>query len=77
MEKQIVTAARYRFGEKYYVEVCEEVASTGERDYWLCMDNSTQKTFLCTGIYRDRISEEDLIIRNVRAFFNNKKYATA
>ena len=36
MEKQIVTAERYKVSEEYYVDVREEVAGTGERDYWLC-----------------------------------------
>ena len=36
MEKQIITAERYKVSEEYYVDVREEVAGTGERDYWLC-----------------------------------------
>lgn len=36
MEKEIITSERYKVSDQYYVDVREEVAGTGERDYWLC-----------------------------------------
>lgn len=54
MEKQIVTAERYKVSEEYYMDVREEVAGTGERDYWLCSRSRDGKIFMCTKRYRDR-----------------------
>ena len=75
MEKQIVTAERYKVSEDYYVDVREEVAGTGERDYWLCSRSRDGKIFMCTKRYRGQRQEEAFLSDQVPAYIG--RYETA
>lgn len=61
MEKQIITAVRYRINDVYFVDACEEVASTGNRDYWLGENGSKNKKFLFSCHYKGQQREEDML----------------
>ena len=68
VEKQIITAERYKVSEEYYVDVREEVAGTGERDYWLCSRSRDGKIFMCTKRYRGQRQEEAFLSDQVPAY---------
>ena len=72
MEKQIITAVRYRVKGGYFVEGCEEVASTGNRDYWLGKVGSNHKRFLFSCIYAGQKREEMMIRERLNTYFQEK-----
>lgn len=77
MEKQIITAVRYRVPGGYFVEGCEEVASTGNRDYWLGKTGSNHKRFLFSSIYSGQKREEVLIREKLNRYFQEKNIIMA
>jgi len=77
MEKQIITAVRYRVQGGYFVEGCEEIASTGNRDYWLGKNGSAHKRFLFSSTYAGQKREEAQIREKLKAYFQEKNMVTA
>ena len=75
VEKQIVTAERYKVSDEYYVDVREEVAGTGERDYWLCSRSRDGKIFMCTKRYRGQRQEEAFLSDQVPAYIGRYESA--
>ena len=65
MEKEIITSERYKVSDQYYVDVREEVAGTGERDYWLCSRQKDRKMFMYTKQYRGQRQEEDFLADHI------------
>ncbi len=77
MEKQIITAVRYRVAGGYFVEGCEEVASTGNRDYWLGKIGSNHKRFLFSDVYKGQKKEETLIREKLNKYLQDKNAVIA
>lgn len=68
MEKEIITAERYQVSDEYYVDVKEEIAGTGERDYWLCNRKNPGEMFMCTKRYRGQKQEEQFLSDQIRTY---------
>ncbi len=77
MEKRIITAVRYRVNDVYFVDGCEEVASTGNRDYWLGKTGSNHKRFLFSCIYRGQKIEEKMLKDELHSYFREKNLTMA
>ena len=75
VEKQIITAERYKVSEEYYVNVREEVAGTGERDYWLCSRSRAGKIFMYTKRYRGQRQEEAFLSDQVPTYIGRYEAA--
>ncbi len=72
MEKRIITAVRYRVNDVYFVDGCEEVASTGNRDYWLGKRGSRDKHYLFSSIYRGQKVEEKMLREKLNTYFHER-----
>lgn len=69
MEKAVITTERYQVSDEYYVDVKEEIAGTGERDYWLCnRKNPGEMFFMCTKRYRGQEQEEKFLSDQISTY---------
>ena len=68
MEKQIITTNRYQVFDGYYVDVREEVAGTGEKDYWLCNKKRKIQLFMFTKKVCNQKQEEQILADRVRDY---------
>ena len=72
MEKDTPVISRYHYKRGYYVEVVSQIPSIGNRDYWLCHQNSGNKMFMFSDDFKDIRTEEHsiagTILKDIKTF---------